>query len=92
MRIFCDICIGLNILINLNSAYIVEEFIIVDDRLKIIKNYLISWLIIDFLSIIPFDVMLNLQNSGNIYVRFIRIPRILRMLKLKKIIAVYKDN
>ena len=48
----------IDIIFIFNSAYNDEDFRIVDDRKKIAKNYLNSWFTIDFLAIVPFDLIL----------------------------------
>lgn len=54
-----DLLFAIDILVIFNSAYYTEEMDIVEDRRTIICNYLKGWFIIDFLSIIPFDVLLD---------------------------------
>jgi hypothetical protein len=49
----------LDIFVNFNSAFYDEEYIIVESRKVIAREYLQSWFIIDILSIIPFDWMIN---------------------------------
>ncbi|GMH94318.1 hypothetical protein TrST_g2683 [Triparma strigata] len=50
------------------------------------SNYLKSWFPIDLLSIIPFDLIASLTNSGSLEsLKIIRIIRLLRLLKLARI-------
>ena len=51
----CDALFFIDIFVIFNSAYYDEDFVLVDDRKKIASNYIQSWLIIDIVSITPFD-------------------------------------
>jgi hypothetical protein len=48
----------LDIIVIFNSAYYTENMDLVSDRKKIAKHYLTGWFIIDFLAILPFDIIL----------------------------------
>lgn len=48
-------------MVNMMSAYQDNDFNIVTDHKVIIKKYLLSWFIIDVLSIIPIDLMLGIN-------------------------------
>lgn len=50
-----------DIMVNMMSAYQDNDFNIVTDHKVIIKKYLLSWFIIDVLSIIPIDLMLGIN-------------------------------
>ncbi len=65
---------------NFFSAYYDDEFLLVDHRWIIASGYLKSWFTIDFMSIIPFDLILQ---SGQ-YNRLVRVARIGKMYKLVK--------
>ena len=49
----------LDILVTFNSAIQDEYFNIIDKRNTIAKSYLRSWFIIDFVSIIPFNLLIS---------------------------------
>jgi len=53
-----DFCFLVDIMVIFNSAYYDEEFIIVEDRKMIAKEYITSWFTIDLLAILPFDYIL----------------------------------
>ena len=71
----------------------------IDDRMTIAKNYLSGWFLIDFLSILPFELVMLLfvdgvdestvetgnQNSGGDVNGLMRIARISKLYKLIKI-------
>ena len=78
-----------DIILIFNSAYYDEEFVIVEDRKMIARDYVTSWFPIDFLAIIPFDYLLVQDNYGEI-VRFARIGRISRLVKMTRLLRILK--
>ena len=63
MNYTIDIFFFIDILVNFNSAYIDESYEVIDDRKKIAKSYLVSWFLIDFLSIVPFELVVTQGNQ-----------------------------
>jgi len=53
-------------------------------------NYLLGWFLIDFTSVIPFDLLLMSSGSFNRVARFARIGKLYRILKLTKLVRVLK--
>lgn len=43
----------IDILLNFNTAFFNEDFVLIDDRKEICKNYIKGWFIIDLLAIVP---------------------------------------
>lgn len=58
-----DIFFFIDIVVNFNSAYIDESYEVIDDRKKIAHSYLVSWFLIDFLSIVPFELIIVAQDQ-----------------------------
>ena len=56
-----------DIFFNFFMAYEKEDLSVEDDRKKIIYNYLGGWFIIDFVSVFPFDKIIQAvwENSNN---------------------------
>lgn len=56
-----------DIFFNFFMAYEKEDLRVEDDRKKIIYNYLGGWFIIDFVSVFPFDKIIQAvwENSNN---------------------------
>lgn len=52
-----DILFAFDIFVIFNSCFYDDEFQIVEDRVIIAKSYAMSWLIIDVVSIIPFELI-----------------------------------
>ena len=53
-----DLLFLIDIVINFNSAIQLDGIEMIDDRKTISKNYLTGWFLIDFLSILPFELIL----------------------------------
>lgn len=60
---FIDFMFGLDMLVIFNTAIENEDQIIITNRCQIAKDYLNSWFIIDFLSIIPFEAFVELAEE-----------------------------
>lgn len=64
-----------------------ETFEIVYDTGRITKNYLTGWFTIDFVSIIPFDLLgLVLQSDDVSQLKVLRTVRLLRLIKLLRVL------
>ena len=55
MAISIDLMFLLDILVIFNCAFYDDEFVIVQNRKIIAKDYLQSWFAIDFLAIVPLE-------------------------------------
>lgn len=66
------------------------------DKDKIAKEYIKSWFIIDFISILPIDyIMLSSSNQATILARFARIGKLyklIRMIRLAKVLKLLKSK
>ena len=62
-----DIFFSLDILINFNTAILINDEVmeLEDDRKEIACIYLKGWFLIDLLSVIPFDVLVNTLTPKN---------------------------
>ena len=80
----------IDILFTFNCAIYDKIFNIIDDRKEIAIIYLQSWFIIDFLSIIPFEIFMSKSISVNSMVKIARIGRLYRLLKLSKLLKMFK--
>lgn len=56
----------------------------------IAKNYLKSWFVIDFLSIFPFDLVLEGNGNFNNLVRVARIGKMYKVIRLLRLIKILK--
>lgn len=91
--IFCETLIDflffLDVLITLNTSFYGLRGVLVTNRKMIFKEYLKSWMIIDCLSCIPFQLLQETQ-SANKYLRFTRLNRIYRLFSLLKFLRFTK--
>ena len=99
MNYSIDCFFFIDILVNFNSAYIDESYEVIDNRKKIAHSYLVSWFLIDFLSTVPFELIVtatdNYENSQIAMTdddgsqakinQMIRITRVSKLYKLVKI-------
>ena len=51
---------AVDIVINFNSVVIDTNYVQIDDRVEIAKQYLQGWFMIDFLAIIPFEPIMTM--------------------------------
>ena len=58
-----DFFFFIDIVVNFNSAYIDESYEVIDDRKKIAHSYLVSWFLVDFLSIVPFELIVTATDN-----------------------------
>lgn len=62
------------------------SFKVIRDPWTIRRQYLRSWFIVDFVSVLPFDVVLiRFQNSGLTGIKFLRCVRLLRLVKVLRL-------
>lgn len=60
-----DILFFVDMVITFLSAYVTDEFVVVEDHASIAKDYLTSWFLIDLLAIVPFDLMIPKAPEGD---------------------------
>ena len=91
-----DLLFFIDILVIFFSAfYDDEQFRMVEDYSEIAINYLTGWFLIDTVSILPFDLILNSganpvdgTTQVNGLVRFMKIGRLYKLLKLTKLMRI----
>lgn len=90
--VFVDCCFFLDIIVTLNSAYVIGDGGELEvSRKKIFINYLKGMLVIDFFSVFPFYLMGNSQSSrSNVFIRFLRMARLTRIMRASKIANILK--
>lgn len=65
----------------------------VTDKKILAYNYLTSWFILDFFSILPVDVLFTLGQSstqGNMLARVARVTKIYKLIRLIRLVKVFK--
>ena len=83
LMFLADICV------IFNSAYYTEDMDMVDDRKMIAKTYLYGWFTIDFLAIMPFDLILNATDFSSL-VRVARFGKLYKLVKLTRLLRILK--
>ena len=84
-----DIFFFIDIIFNFNTAYYDDYLTIEDRRYVIAKSYIMSWFLIDLISIIPFDVILSALHLNGL-VRFAKIGKIYKIIKITRLIKLFK--
>lgn len=104
MDILIDGLFFLDILVNVNSAYLDTEGQLVTDRCKIFVKYLKTWLMLDIVACVPFNIISpedDTKTTGddfsdyNNLIRLLRLPRLYRLLRISRIFKMikhYKSN
>jgi len=62
LDLMIDILFFIDVIVNMTSAYYDNEGRLVTSRYMIMVNYLTSWMIIDVLACIPFN-MIDMKNE-----------------------------
>jgi hypothetical protein len=70
-------------------AYYDKDEKLIDDRWIISKKYLKTWFAVDFLSIIPFNIMFNADDYASL-ARIARLPKLYRLVKLTKMMRILR--
>jgi hypothetical protein len=71
------------------SAQYTPDYEIIDNRTLIACEYLKGWFMVDLLSCIPFDILLN-YSSYNKLIRVARISKLYKLVKLTKLLRILK--
>jgi hypothetical protein len=94
-----DFSFFIDMILNFFSAYIDNEDNIITKRHKIINHYLSTWFVIDLMSIIPINIILNpsdpLNTSNgnrvsNAIGKVAKIPKLYRLVRLTKLFRIIK--
>ena len=59
------------------------------DHKRIALKYLKSWFVIDLISCIPFDIIIEGQSSFNTIARISRTSRLYKMIRLLRLLKIY---
>jgi hypothetical protein len=88
---FIDFVFFFDLIVTFFSAYEDYELKIQDDLKDIALNYLKGWFIIDFVSILPLDLILSSISNNNTsgYNRFFRFIRLGKLQKLFRVIKSF---
>lgn len=87
--IIIDLFFLMDILIIMNSAFYDMDMNMIESRCEIIKWYLKGWFWIDFLAIVPFELIL-MSSGFNSMVRISKIGRLYKLVKITRLIRILK--
>lgn len=89
-----DLFFLIDIIIIFNSAYYDDDMDIIDHRGKICVSYLSGWFLIDFMAIVPFELILkSMQFNSLVRVsRFGRLYKIVKITRLVRILKIMKEK
>lgn len=76
-----------DIIINFLSAYYDANYKLIDDYKEIAHTYVKSWFFVDFISVIPMDLIVG-YGSINKIVRFTRVGKIYKLVKITKMLRL----
>ena len=83
----------MDFIVNLSSAYYDKDQVLVSSRKKIFLEYLKSWMLIDFMSWFPLDLIQGTSStSSKQLVRFARIPKFYRLLRISRVFKLLKSH
>lgn len=94
---FVDLVFFLDILVQMNTMYFDAKGKKVYSRKRIFVHYLRTWLFIDVVSILPFELTLFLLNHNSVNqsqarlkaIRFIRLLRLLKLLRVLRGLRIF---
>ena len=78
-----------DIILNFISAYYDIDMNVIDDRKVVALDYLQGWFFIDFVSTIPFDLILMYSNVNSL-ARFSRLGKLYKLVRMLKMIRLLK--
>jgi hypothetical protein len=84
-----DVCFLIDILIIFNSAFLDENFLMIQSRKQIAGEYIRGWFGVDFFAIIPFDYLIGGSNLNQM-ARITRIGKMYKLVKLTRLLRIVK--
>ena len=87
-----DIFLFIDIILNFFTAFIDKFDKLIIDRKKIVFNYLFSWFIIDFISILPLNYITKKNFNYNRLTRLTKIPKLYKIIRFLKLLRITKIN
>ena len=101
LDIFVDVLFWLDILVNFRTAYIDNKRHTIFDQKKVALHYGKGWFILDFIGTFPFEIVAksiissssgDLANKDIMYLRLLKLPRIIRAARLVKKLDIFTSN
>ena len=101
LDILVDVLFWLDILVNFRTAYIDNKRHTIFDQKKVALHYAKGWFILDFIGTFPFELVAksiissssgDLANKDIMYLRLLKLPRIIRAARLLKKLDIFTSN
>jgi hypothetical protein len=86
-----DFTFLVDMFISLNLMFFNEKGLLVKSRRRIRHRYLTGWFGIDFITILPYDLMTLNSTEELGMLRFLRIFRLLKLLRILRASRLFKD-
>ncbi|GBG29401.1 Potassium/sodium hyperpolarization-activated cyclic nucleotide-gated channel 1 [Hondaea fermentalgiana] len=107
IEILFDVAFGVDILLNFITGYYTKrqsvQLIVMNHRM-IVKNYVMTWLLVDLIAITPFDIIVTLLTTGSTVhaersvaslsklIRLVKLTRLLRLVGLYRYFKYWSDR
>ena len=89
LELFFDFNFLVDIFVNFTSCIYMNEVDLIDDPKFIACSYLKGWFIVDFVSILPVDLIFNIGGFTHM-LRVARIGKLGKLVKLTRLLRVLK--
>lgn len=86
-----DVFFFIDMVLQFNIAFPVRtrhNIMYITERKAIARHYLLRWFLIDFISVLPFDLLSLLSKSENL--KKLKLLKVIRMLRLLKLLRLLK--
>lgn len=85
---------GVDVFVNCFLAYYNEDMDIITDRRMIFINYLKGWFLLDTVACIPFSILTQSKDYGNLlrFAKFSRVTRAVKLVKFMRIIQLLQTR
>ena len=101
LDIFVDVMFWIDILVNFRTAYINNKRHTIYDQKKVALHYFKGWFMLDFIGTFPFERIAkeiisstsgDLATKDIMYLRLLKLPRIIRAARLVKKLDIFTSN
>ncbi|QDZ21331.1 ion transport protein [Chloropicon primus] len=101
LDILVDVLFWLDILVNFRTAYVDNKRHTIFDQKQVALHYAKGWFTLDFIGTFPFELVAksiissssgDLANKDIMYLRLLKLPRIIRAARLVKKLDIFTSN
>ena len=88
-----DFYFFVDIILNFFVPFMDSNYVYITEKKKIAMNYLMSsWFVIDIVSVLPLNIILNESYSWNRFMRVVKIPRLYKITKMAKLLRTMRKK